>query len=129
MRLAFDEGAEGGFYAYVVSREKYIEMASISRKSEGGTSISEREATEIALRSVSSEQADVRRIHYAKTVKSPGDVWIYMVDIRSRNYDGIVVVGPSGEIVARTFVEGGLTAHPDCSNYRFNADADKAGAG
>ena len=129
MRLGFDDSAEDGFYEYVVSRETYIEMVWISRESEGGSSISESEAAEIALRSVSSSQAEVRRIHYGKTVKSPGDVWIYMVDIESRNYDGIVVVGPGGETVARTFVEGGLTAHPDCFNYRFNVDAGKAGAG
>ena len=129
MRLGFDDSAEDGFYEYVVSREENIEMVSISRESEGGSSISESEAIEIALRSVSSSQADVPRIHYGKTVKSPGDVWMYMVDIESTNYDGIVVVTPGGETVARTFVEGGLTAHPDCSNYRFNADAGKTGAG
>jgi hypothetical protein len=129
MRLGFDDGTEGGFYEYVVSRETYIEMVSISKASESGSSITESEALENAVRSVSSSLEDVRSTHYVKTVKSHGDVWIYMVDIQSKNYDGIVVVGPSGHVVARTFVNGSFTAHPDCSNYRFNADAGEPGAG
>lgn len=129
VRLAFDEDADDGFYEYVVSRETYAGMASISKASERGSSITESEALETAVRSVSSSLEEVRRVHYGKTVKSHGDVWIYLVDIQSRNYDGIVVVGPSGEVVARTFVEGPLTAHPDCSGYRINSGAGESGAG
>lgn len=119
MRLGFDDYPQEGFYEYVVSRTTYVEMMEASENTREGPPISESEAVSLALRATSSSPDQVRGVHYAKTVKSPGEVWIYLVDIRSSDYEGLVVIGPTGEVVERTFVEGAMTAHPDCSRYRF----------
>lgn len=50
-----------------------------------------------------------------------------MVEIESPGYDHIIVVGPNGDVVEPSLVKEGMTARPDCSNYRFNSDAREAG--
>lgn len=120
MRLSFDDYPHGGFYEYVVSRTTYLEMVEVFENRHERRPISETEAISIAIRAASSSPDEVRGLHHAKTVKPPGEVSFFVVDIRNSDYDGFVLIGPNGEVVERTYVEGPMTANPDCSQYRFD---------
>lgn len=128
VRISFSDSSEG-FYEYVVSRDTYVQMVELFKGGPDNRPISEKEAIAIAIEATSSSPDEVGRVEYGRTVQSPGEVWIYMVDIQSPTYDQIIVVGPNGDVVEPSLVEEGMTAYPDCSNYSFNTNAGKAGAG
>lgn len=128
VRISFAESSDG-FHEYVVSRDTYVRMVELSRGAPENRAISEKEAIAIAVEATSSSPDEVGRVGYGRTVKAPGAVWVYMVPIQSPTYDHIIVVGPDGEAVEPSLVEEGMTASPDCSNYRFNTGADEVGAG
>ncbi|WP_376697567.1 hypothetical protein [Wenzhouxiangella sp. EGI_FJ10305] len=104
-------------------------MAELSQDGRENLPISKAEAISIATEATSSSMDAVGRVELGKSVKSLGEVWIYMVEIRSPTSNQFIVVAPNGDVVEPSLVEEGMTAHPDCSNYRFNTDAGKAGAG